>query len=176
MQRTTYKKQLLLWIFLSSVAVTSAQEAGLSPAAAEKMKMTWVWNQSSNAAGLKLDQSKNYATLSGGYTLQNGKYHRVMEGDKNKSLTLNTEGGVNIRDFYFWGRFDYARNAVKDARFNASLIDPYRGMPYFVADTLSSDWNNQYYELEYKINFPAIGEKWLFGVGGEYYAYLAAKQ
>ena len=64
MQRTTYKKQLLLWIFLSSVAVTSAQEAGLSPVAAEKMKMTWVWNQSSNAAGLKLDQSKNYATLS----------------------------------------------------------------------------------------------------------------
>lgn len=176
MQRTTYKKQFLFWLFLSSVAVMSAQEAGLSPAATEKMKMTWVWNQSSNAAGLKLDPSKSYATLSGGYTLENGNYHRVMEGDKNKSLTLNTEGGVNIRDFYFWGRFDYTRNAVKDARFNASLINPYRGMPYFVADTLSSDWNNQYYELEYKINFPAIGEKWLFGVGGEYYAYLAAKQ
>ena len=101
MQRTTYKKQFLFWLFLSSVAVMSAQEAGLSPAATEKMKMTWVWNQSSNAAGLKLDPSKSYATLSGGYTLENGNYHRVMEGDKNKNLTLNTEGGVNIRDFYF---------------------------------------------------------------------------
>ena len=102
-RQTTYKKQFLFWLFLSSVAITSAQKAGLSPAATEKMKMTWVWNQSSNAAGLKLDPSKNYATLSGGYTLQNGNYHRVMEGDKNKNFTLNTESGVNIRDFYFWG-------------------------------------------------------------------------
>ena len=60
MQRTTYKKQFLFWLFLSSVAVMSAQEAGLSPAATEKMKMIWIWNQSSNAAGLKLEDRKRH--------------------------------------------------------------------------------------------------------------------
>lgn len=175
MQKTIYKKQFVLCFFLSAASLIYAQEEHYSPAAIEKMKMNWAWNLSSNAAGLKADKSKNYSVLSGGYDIQNGDFHRVMDGNRNSNLTFKTEGGINIRDFYFWGRFNYTRNTVKDAKFNASLINPYRGMPYFVADTNTSDWKRQYYELEYKINFPHIN-KWSFGIGGEYHAYMGAKQ
>ncbi len=176
MQRTTYKKPIFLLIFISVFTVLFAQEENHSPAAIEQMKINRLWQQTSNAAGLKIEQPKDYSVIAGNYRMENGDFHRVMNGNKKNNLILDTEGGVNVGNTYFWGRFNYSREAIKDAKFNASLIDPYRGMPYFVADTNSSNWNNQYYELEFKINFPTIGDKISIGIGGEYHAYTGAKQ
>lgn len=175
MQNIKYKN-LILSIFISFSLFGYAQDENQSPAAIEKMKLNWIWNKTTNAAGLKLDNSRTYTSLDGGYEMTSGNFHRVMNGEKNNSLILNTEGGVNVNNFYFWGKFNYSRDAIKDAKFNSSIIDPYRGMPYFVADENSSDWNNQHYDLQFKVNFPEINEKLALGLNGEYYASIGAKQ
>ncbi len=175
MQHITYKN-LILSIFISLSLFGYAQDENQSPAAIEKMKLNWMWNKTTNTAGLKLDHSQTYTFLQGGYDMTSGDFHRVMHGEKHNRLILNTEGGVNINNFYFWGKFNYSRDAIKDAKFNASIIDPYRQMPYFVADTNASNWNNQYYDLEFKINFPKIKEKLSLGINGAYYASIGAKQ
>lgn len=154
----------------------SAQEENRSPAAIEKMMLDWMWHKTSNAAGLKLDNAKTYSVLSGSYNMEEGSFHRVMDGEKKNRLALKTEGGVDINNFYFWGKFNYYRDAIKDAMYNASIIDPYRGMPYAVADTNSSNWNNQHYELEFKINFPKINDNLLVGIDGQYHTSIGAKQ
>lgn len=167
---------LVLLMFSTLMVRVYAQESNQTPAAIEKMKLNWIWNKSTNAAGLNLDNSQTYTSLSGGYDMTSGNFHRVMNGEKHNTLVLKTEGGVNIKDFYFWGKFNYSRDAIKDAMFNSSLIDPYRGMPYFVADTNMSNWNNQHYDLEFKIAFPKIGDKLSVGINGEYLTSIGAKQ
>lgn len=175
MQNIKYKTLILL-VFSSLALLGFAQDENQSPAAIEKMKLNWIWNKTSNAAGLKMDNSQTYTSLSGGYDMTSGNFHRVMNGEKQNSLAVKSEGGANVNNFYFWGKFNYSRDAIKDAKFNASIIDPYRGMPYFVADTNTSNWNNQHYELEFKINFPEINDKLALGISGEYYTSIGAKQ
>lgn len=174
MKKIKYK-QLTLLLFASLVFVATAQE-NRSPASMEKMKLDWMWSKTSNAAGIKLDSVYKYSVLNAGYNIESGDFHRVMNGEKSKRLAFSTEGGVDVNKFYFWGKFNYSRDAIKDAMYNASIIDPYRGMPYAVADTNSSDWNNQHYELEFKISLPKLNDRLSIGLDGQYHASLGAKQ
>ena len=63
------------------------------------------------------------------YVIQTiGDFRRPQQGKK-KTYEVCAEGGVNLDKIYLWGEFRYSRNAIKDANFNASIIDPFRGMP-----------------------------------------------
>lgn len=170
------KRYLLLSVFVLGAFLGFAQHENILPASVEKMKMDWLWEKTTNAAGIQLDPVKNYSLISASYGMENGNFHRVMDGEKRERLKFGAEGGVHVNGFYFRGKFDYSRDAIKEAMFNASLIDPYRRMPYFVADTNSSNWNNQHYRLEFKIGFPTIGEHLLLGLAGNYHASMGAKQ
>ncbi len=65
---------------------------------------------------------------------------------------------------------------LTDAGYNASIADPFRGMPYYVADQHLSKWRNQYYDLKFRAATPLLGNHWALGLEGNYVATLAAKQ
>lgn len=154
-----------------------AQEPGktLSPAAMEWLKTTNFWRQSSNAAGLLLDDTVRYAELSAVYDIYRGSFRRPEQGEKENNLVFSAEGAEKLSNTYVWGRFDYLRQTVGDARYNASLVDPFRGMPYYVIDENASNWSNQRYDLAFKVAHP-VSSKVLLGIEGSYRAWIGAKQ
>ena len=67
-----------------------------------------------------------------------------------------------------WGAFNFAQKNLTDAGYNASIADPFRGMPYYVADQHLSKWRNQYYDLKFRAATPLLGNHWALGLEGNY--------
>lgn len=167
---------LIILFFLLSLENILAQEMNHSPAAIEKMKLDQLWHKTDNAAGIFFDGTENYTSLNMSYNSINGNFHRPQQGKNENIWGFDAEGGVKLDKMYLWGEFRYSRNAIKDANYNASIIDPFRGMPYFVADTNISNWNNQHYELAFKACMPHVTNHLSAGIAGGYKASLGAKQ
>ncbi|MCK9160401.1 MAG: hypothetical protein M0P00_07955 [Bacteroidaceae bacterium] len=133
------------------------------------------WMQSANASGLIFEDHETYNDLNIGYKWNKGIFRRPQQGEKNNNLFINTEGAINLGKTYVWGKFAFTKEKVTGSDYNASIIDPYRGMPYYVADTNISDWKNQFYDLDFKVATP-ITKSLSIGLSGSYKAQLGAKQ
>lgn len=169
-----YIKVLLLVCICLAAKETIAQS--LSVTAMEQMRLQRLWAQSQNAAGMVFDAGNNYSSIELKYDWENGNFCRPQEGQKETNLNVNTEGYVNLGNAYVWGAFNFTENNLKDAGYNASITDPYRGMPYYVVDQHLSDWRQQHYDLRFRASTPLIGNHWAFGLEGSYVASIAAKQ
>lgn len=134
------------------------------------------WNSSTNAAGLLLDKPSESAILEAGYKQDEGDFRRPQGSLKDQTLFLNTEGNSYLKKYYVQGNFSYKRVNKSEANYNAGLIDPFRNMPYSLADTNSSDWFNQHYNLGFKITTPKLADKWSLGLAVDYEASSGAKQ
>ena len=157
-------------------AATGASAQGYTAAGLELLKEQKLWFHSSNAAGSALDNLQNYSVVNVGYGLTKGNFHRPQQGADEKSITVGCEGFLNLNSAYAWGEFNFEQRNINDASFNASITDPYRGMPFFMADTHLSNWRNQYYDMKFRVGTPLYWNKVAFGVEGVYKASLAAKQ
>lgn len=151
-----------------------------TPASIERIKMESLWfGNTSNAAGSVLDNAAYYSTLGFDYHQTNGTFKRAQEGKRNKGFGFDTEGGGRLNKLkgaYVWGNFSYSRDNTKDACYNASLIDPLRGMPFILADTNMSKWVNQDFHLQMKVASPKIWDRVIIGLEGEYRSTIGAKQ
>lgn len=161
---------------LLGLQTTVALSQGYTPAAMDWQRQQRLWLQSNNAAGTALDDTRNYSDVSLGYDVESGNYHRPQLGEKEKNIRVGSEGFLNLRNAYVWGRFSFNQRNADDAGYNASIADPYRVMPYYVADTHLSDWRNQYYNLQFRAATPLLWKHIAFGLEGKYVATLAAKQ
>lgn len=158
-------------------ATVGAQTVNNSPAAKEKLVSDALWLNTDNAAGAAVDGHRKYADVVFGYDFYGGDFNRPQQGDSGNSFSFKSEGGGFVTPgFYAWGKFTYNRDKVKNTLYNSGILDPFRGMPYFAADTNRSDWNNQYYDLEYRIASKKFWDKLAVGVSGEYVSSLGAKQ
>ena len=173
-QYMSYVKSGLLMIVCLASMRGAAQ--GFSPAAMEQLKAKRLWFQSQNAAGTAFDDVQNYSNVILGYDLHDGNYCRPQEGQKEATVGVSSEGFINLKNAYVWGAFNFSHENLTDAGYNASIADPFRGMPYYVADQHLSDWRNQYYDLSFRAATPLLGNHWTLGIGGDYVATLAAKQ
>lgn len=141
------------------------------------MKSDDLWsNTTVNAAGAVLDQTRRYAEVGLGYAISDGDFNRPQGGRYRSDLLFNTEGGGSVGKFYMWGAFDYTRSKIKDALYNCSVADPFRGMPYYLADLNPSDWVHQNYDLQARLASPRIGRTAIFGLNLRYRNTIAAKQ
>lgn len=147
-----------------------------TPAAYEQMKQKSQWMQTTNPAGLLLDHPVDYSEVSISYDSYKGDFHRPQQGETGNDLAFDVEGAVKLKKFYTWGKFNYTRSTADDAQYNASLIDPFRGMPYLVADTNRSEWRNQVYDLVFRVATPGAANKISFGMEGSYRVISGAKQ
>lgn len=134
------------------------------------------WNNSKNAAGLLLEKPSQNSNIEAGYSNSNGNFKQPQIGKNIADVFLKTKGNLYLKNYYLQGHFNYNRNSIKDAEYNASLIDPIRNMPYIVADTNSSDWLNQHYDLGFKVSTQPIAEKLAVGLSTNYRSSSGAKQ
>ncbi len=178
--KNIYKELTIVLGFIFIPFMVNAQEQNEvdnTPAALEKFTMFRLWHHTSNAAGSMLENHKKYADAKFGYQFYDGNFCRPQAGESGNSFTFNTEGGGAVNNkFYAWGSFDYSRDKLKDVLYNASIIDPFRDMPYMVGDTNVSDWNNQHYVLKWKVATPQYWNLISFGLGGKYQTSIGAKQ
>jgi hypothetical protein len=156
---------------------SAQQENGITtPAAVDLLNQNSFWKKSNNAAGLQFDHPFQYSQLSAGYQSYAGNFRRPQQGTSGNSQAVATEGNLFVGDYFLSGSFSYLRDNIKNANYNASLINPYRGMPFFIADLNPSDWNNQHYNLSFSIATPNFNDQWSFGLQGNYIASSGAKQ
>lgn len=168
---------LCAFVLLTNTVQAQSNDQGASVAGYELLKEKRLWSSSSNAAGIVFDDTHNYSNLNINYDYSNGDFHRVYTGNSVKDLNIYTEGFINLEKVFVWGEFKFTHEDIGDARFNASITDPYRGQPYFVVDSgRVSNWRNQNYQLRFRAATPLQWEHWSFGVEGIYKAQLTAKQ
>lgn len=167
-------KYTIAYLLLSVGMQANAQ--GFSPAAMEQLKMQRLWLNSQNASGMVFDDATSFSNLNVNYDWQDGNFHRPQEGEKESILGVSSEGFMNLKNALVWGSFSFQQKNLTDAGCNASITDPFRGMPYYIIDEHQSDWRNQYYDLRFRASTPLINNHWAFGMEGIYQASLAAKQ
>ena len=178
-------KNSILFILLGGFAAVNVAAQNFSTAGMEQMKMQRLWAQTQNAAGMYFDDATmgfysddtNYSNLEVGYDWKKGDFQRPQEGAKETLFNVLSEGFVKLNEAYVWGAFSFTEKNMTDAGYNASITDPYRGMPYYVIDSHLSDWRNQYYDLKFRVGTPRwFYRRWTFGLEGAYAASIAAKQ
>ena len=167
-------KHLGVCLLMSACLQANAQ--GFSPAAMEQLKMQRLWLNSQNASGMAFDDATPFSNLHVNYHLQDGNFHRPQEGEKESTIGVSSEGFMNLKSALVWGAFSFQQKNLTDAGYNASITDPFRGMPYYIIDEHQSDWRNQYYDLRFRASTPLVNNHWAFGLEGVYQASLAAKQ
>ncbi|PRD45553.1 DUF6850 family outer membrane beta-barrel protein [Sphingobacterium haloxyli] len=134
------------------------------------------WRHTGNAAGLLVDRPAHFSVLQAGYSSQAGDFRRPQEARKSTQADVGTLGNIYLGDLYIQGHFGYARQDRRDAEYNASLIDPFRGMPYMIADTNASHWANEHYHLGFELAFPLKDDRLQLGLAMEYRSSSGAKQ
>lgn len=176
--KLTNRKQNFMKKYIIPLALAAALQVraqGYSPAAIEQLKTERLWLQSQNAAGMAFDPTTDFSALNAGYDYRDGNFHRPQEGRKTADIGVSAEGFMNLESALVWGSFNFTQSNLTDAGYNASITDPFRGMPYYVIDNHQSDWRNQYYDLRFRVATPSKG-RWTFGLESIYQASLAAKQ
>lgn len=150
-------------------------------AAIERAALENIWTSNTeNAAGGMVDAPTLMANAFAGYDYKKGDFKPKQVGEKINSLVFHTDGGgiyKNVGNMYLWGDFTYTKDNIAGAKWNATLADPTRDMPFFVADENVSKWKNQTYDMNFKAGFPRlINNHLIIGIAGGYKAAIAAKQ
>lgn len=163
-----------VFAFILSSKISDAQLC--TSASVDMQKAQYLWFDTKNAAGIAHDSMTNYSNVKVGYDVEKGDFKRPQQGEADKNLSVKSEGFINLSKVMVWGKFTFRHENVEDASYNASITDPFRGMPYYVIDNYSdSKWRNQFYELQARMSVP-VGNKIAVGLSGDYKASLAAKQ
>ncbi|MCS4226478.1 DUF6850 family outer membrane beta-barrel protein [Sphingobacterium sp. BIGb0165] len=166
----------LIGLLLGSNVLAQEPSNPLDPAKAFLNEQRRLWKNQGSAAALRLDTIIRYSTLNIGHYAYSGNYRRPQQPKSGDEQSLSTWGNITLGKFYVEGGFGYSRENLRQVGFNASIIDPYRGMPYLVADTNASDWRNQHYALDFRIASPIYHNHWSLGLEGRYNASSGAKQ
>jgi len=176
MKKSILQYSALPMILMVLSLTVQAQEKNKSIIEQEFESKLLQWNNSKNAAGILLDKPTQNSSIEAGYNSTNGKFKQPQIGQKVSDAFMKTKGNIYLKKFYLQGYFNYNRTSIKDAAYNASLIDPLRNMPYIVADTNSSNWLNQHYDLGFKLSTQPMTDKLTLGLAANYKSSSGAKQ
>ncbi|MFG0592680.1 DUF6850 family outer membrane beta-barrel protein [Myroides odoratimimus] len=124
---------------------------------------------------LDKQEFKVYNDLNFLFDSQKGDFYRKQQGSQTTLYGVSSQGTKKWDKIYLKGNFNYNRIKQENVKFNASILDPFRGMPFIVADTNSSRWNKQ------QIDFNAQGilkvsNKMSLGLFTGFEVYSGAKQ
>ncbi|MDD4638571.1 MAG: hypothetical protein PHT63_02275, partial [Bacteroidales bacterium] len=166
-----------VFMTLGLTQTAAAQGSGVkmnSPASIELLKAGALWLNSGNGAGMVLDQLPYYSDLNFVYGNKAGDYKLKHEGEKERLIGFSTEGGLSIGKGYVWGSFKYDNEVLRNTLYNATMLDPLRGMPYYTGDKNISDWFRQSYSLSMKAATSPLWDKVILGIEADYIAKVGA--
>ncbi|MBQ4279596.1 MAG: hypothetical protein IJC16_06560 [Rikenellaceae bacterium] len=116
-----------------------------------------------NASALVLGRQVAYSDLSLGLGIENGSFHRPQQAAHIFNYGLDAEGAMTLGKLYVSGGFRFLQSKEDDVKFN-SILDPYRGTPYIIADSTGGDWTKQAYDLWAQGTSPLIADVVAFGL------------
>lgn len=100
----------------------------------------------SDASALALGQWKSYSNIYVGINYKDGTFHRPQQSSSATDYLFSAEGALKMGEYRIAGGFALEQSYNKNVRFN-SIIDPYRGTPYILADSTGGNWQKQSYAL-----------------------------
>ena len=175
-------KKITAILAITALGVSSAAFAQdkVTPVTVDRANMENLWlSNTNNAAGGIIDAPVRQTVAEAKYDLTKGDFKYAQLGDDNKTAIFHTKGGgiyENLGGAYFWGELTYTHESISGARWNATLVDPLRDMPFFLADDNYSKWKNQKYNIKFKAATPLLWDHLILGVAGNYDNAIAAKQ
>jgi len=164
--------------FLSVLfAYGQGNSQGLNESPAVEMNFVRsLWFASGNAAGMAFNPLIDYGLLSMKYNLQSGDYKQQQRGDRERDMAFSTSGAIRVDKFLLWGDFNFSNRFVSGSTYNTNMYDPRPDMPYYVADTVYSDWKQQSYDMSLKAALPLLDDRLAVGMAASYFTGQAAKQ
>ena len=125
--------------------------------------LTQLWHNTSNAAGLSLDDSPNRGFASIGFNHRGGDYHRVQEGGAMNNMQFFTERYQRLgRYLYSYGKVDFNLGRTKDRAF-ADQYRPYNSNPYQSGSDIAGNYDHQDFDMVASVGTTDFSG-WRFGL------------
>lgn len=173
--------RLILIFFALGYSSLRAQQAPLDtnallPHYATLLPYQAVWKNTGNAAGLFKDSLWMLGKTALNYQNINGSYKLAQQASNNQQLNFETERYLRLGKSLFYGRFSYTQQWEKEVKLN-DVLDPYRGTPYLLADSIGGDWKKQLYALQLKASTPSLlNDKLHLGISADLNVATGARQ
>ena len=170
----------IVCISILALATTGLAQAQFTDtqSSIEKAQARSLWfSGSNNAAGLTIDGNEFIDRVALGYNHIEGDFRRHQAAQTQSAITFTADGGLKLGGAYLWGLFDFTRRTDRGTVWNASLLDPFRNMPFVVADPNVSDWQIQTYDMQVKASTPfLLNDRLALGLSLSYHNIIGAKQ
>ena len=141
------RKVIIILLLLLNILIIRAQN-GDSITAPELnhfdlMPVLNLWLNTSNPAGLQMNEGLYPGKIGLKYGSENGDYKRVQQGDKFTSYSFGSQAFKRIKDVNLYGNFSYEKSFEKGLDFS-NTNNPFRDTPYGMIDTIGGDnYNNE---------------------------------
>lgn len=160
--RRGWGRLFLLMFTLPTMAQTPSDSLVGEPEYRYK-NLTQLWHNTSNAAGLSLDDSSNRGFASIGFNHRGGDYHRVQEGGAMNNMQFFTERYQRLgRYLYSYGKVDFNLGRTKDRAF-ADQYRPYNSNPYQSGSDIAGSYDHQDFDMVASVGTTDFSG-WRFGL------------
>ena len=160
--RRGWGRLFLLMFTLPTMAQTPSDSLVGEPEYRYK-NLTRLWHNTSNAAGLSLDDSPNRGFASIGFNHRGGDYHRVQEGGAMNNMQFFTERYQRLgRYLYSYGKVDFNLGRTKDRAF-ADQYRPYNSNPYQSGSDIAGSYDHQDFDMVASVGTTDFSG-WRFGL------------
>lgn len=160
--RRGWGRLFLLMFTLPTMAQTPSDSLVGEPEYRYK-NLTQLWHNTSNAAGLSLDDSPNRGFASIGFNHRGGDYHRVQEGGAMNNMQFFTERYQRLgRYLYSYGKVDFNLGRTKDRAF-ADQYRSYNSNPYQSGSDIAGSYDHQDFDMVASVGTTDFSG-WRFGL------------
>lgn len=160
--RRGWGRLFLLMFTLPTMAQTPSDSLVGEPEYRYK-NLTQLWHNTSNAAGLSLDDSSNRGFASIGFNHRGGDYHRVQEGGAMNNMQFFTERYQRLgRYLCSYGKVDFNLGRTKERSF-ADQYRPYNSNPYQSGSDIAGSYDHQDFDMVASVGTTDFSG-WRFGL------------
>lgn len=159
-------------IFLAGIISTNGfsqtKQAPPPPGAYEILPAYQPWLETGNAAGLSAYSFPSAGKTFIGTSQESGSFRRPQEAEQINRLYFQSEKYQRMKNSVIYGGFKFTQQWDKNLEFT-DVLDPYRGTPYIIGDSIGGNWKKQLYELSLKAaTLKLANDKISLGVGLDY--------
>lgn len=134
------------------------------------------WLHTQNAAGLQLSNVPTAGYTAFGALLENGDFKKSQQAADDRQFGFHSSRYQRLKKGVIYGSFNYIQQWSNQVNWS-DVLDPYRGTPYIIADSIGGNWKKQRYDLELKAaTAPLLGERMVLGAGIKYSVFTGARQ
>lgn len=166
-RRTLYIIITLIFSLNSAIAANPDSLKTASFSTFELLPLMNPWLNTSNPAGLHLNEGPLPGRISLFYGSEEGDYKRVQQGKQFNGLGLQSQSYAKIHDINLFGNFRYEKSHERGLDYS-NTNNPYRGTPYDMIDTIGNDnYNREFFYLNGALSKP-FGTSTVMGIAFDY--------